>query len=159
MNIYHNILLIALALCILPRCSYCSDEEKSPTSHQENQCDYAMRGELDINTHKLDDYEFNSYLLNCAIAIIVPLPDESKVSIQDRIEKKLKISDLLIAQNLDVNFKDETGTTLLMAVIISYMPHDWKSQAAEILLTTGVDIETKNIYGKPALGSTYAMFF
>lgn len=150
MNIYHNILPIALALYILPGCSYSSDEEKSSVNHREEQCGYAMQGELDINTHKLDDPESNSYLLNCAIAIIVSLPNESKASVQNRTERKLKVADFLIAQNLDVNFKDETGTTLLMAAIISYMPRDWKLKAAEILLLKGIDIEAKNIYGKTA---------
>jgi len=78
MNIYHNILPIALALCILPGCSHSSDEEKSLISNREDQCDYAMRGELDINKDKSENSERNSYLFNCSIAIIVPLPNESK---------------------------------------------------------------------------------
>lgn len=151
MNIYHNILPIALALCILPGCSHSSDEEKSLISNREDQCDYAMRGELDINKDKSENSERNSYLFNCSIAIVVPLPNESKTSVHERTEKKLKIANFLITKNLDVSFKDETDTNLLMAVIISYMPRDWKLQAAEILLAKGVDIEAKNIYGKTAL--------
>ncbi len=151
MNTYHNILSIALILCVLPGCSYSAGEKKPLISDRDSQCDYAMRGELDINAYKSGDSKFNSHLLNCALAIIVPLPAESKALVQDRTEKKLEIAGFLIEQNLDVEYKDETGSTLLMVLIISYMPSDWKLKAAEILLLKGADIDAKNSYGKTAL--------
>jgi ankyrin repeat protein len=137
-------------LYILPGCSFSSDEGNIPIGDRGSLCDSAMQGELKIKKYRLDNANLNSYMLNCALAVIVSYPDESKESVQVRREKKLQIADYLLAQDLNPNYKDESGGTLLMAVIISFMPDNWKLKAAEALLLKGVNIDTTNMYGKTA---------
>jgi hypothetical protein len=150
MNISHKILLTALILSISPGCSYSSNERVSLVSNWKSLCGHAMQGELEIDKHGINDPKFNSYLFNCAIAIIVPLPNESQSSVKKRMNKKLKVADALMEKNIDVEYKDETGTTLLMSVIISHMPRSWKLKTAENLLIKGANIGAKNSYGKTA---------
>jgi ankyrin repeat protein len=151
MNTCREIIFLALMLSILPGCSHSSDKTNDKSTDRTSQCDYATRGELDTKVHKSDDSSLNSYLLICALDINVPLVDESKQSIKQRNRKKLKIADFLMTQKLDLDYVDDTGSTLLMVLVISDTPHDWKLRAAEALLQKGADIQIKNKYGKTAL--------
>jgi ankyrin repeat protein len=114
-------------------------------------CKDAEYGTLNLNKdQKMKPLEY-SYLINCAISEVVSLPDEKSTSVENRNAKKRKIADFLLSQNFDVNYRDESGSTLVISVILSYMSSEWKIKNVEKLISKGCDINKKNKYGKSAV--------
>lgn len=97
----------------------------------------------------------NSYL--CAVAVFIPDPSpisgESKSKEQRMNEKitRTKIADFFLSKEVDVKFRNEYGDTLLMSVVLSFLPDEWKEGAIKHLIRKGVDIEAKNADGDTAL--------
>jgi hypothetical protein len=56
----------------------------------------------------------------------------------------------LLSKKININFKNEYGDTLLMSVISSFLPIEWKEKTIQLLIDRGVDINEKNINGDTA---------
>jgi len=110
-----------------------------------------MHGKLDLSSIRELGALDNAYLFNCAVSVAVSLPDEDPISIRNRNEEKIKIADFFMSQDIDVDYKDNTESTLLISVIVAYMPSDWKVKFTNSLISKGCDIKKKNKYGKSAL--------
>ncbi len=151
MNIYLKLMPFILATSVLSGCAYSSEKDFFDSDRKKAQCDHAMYGKLDTSLFDSGDPQFNSYVFACSLAIVVPLPNESRISVKNRIKRKLEIADFLMTKNMDVSYKDETDSTLLMTVIISFMPDEWKLDTAKVLIQKGCDVKAKNSYGKTAI--------
>ena len=114
-------------------------------------CKEAMYGKLDLSIVQNIKPLNNSYLFNCAVSAVVSFPNEKSNSVNNRKERKVKVANFFIFQDIDVTYKDESGSTLLISVITSYMPSNWKVKFVKILISKGCDIKEKNKYGKSAL--------
>ena len=69
-----------------------------------------------------------------------------------RLKKnKVKIADYFLLQKLDLTYRNEDGNNVLMAVITSFLPEQWKEKAVSVLLDKGVDLKEKNLNGDTAL--------
>ncbi len=151
MNIYLKILLIIIAANLLSGCARSSESDISISDTTKKLCEEAKYGKLNLSTvHNMEPLN-NSHLFNCAVSVVVSFPDEKASSVKSRTEKKIKLADFFMSQDIDVNYKDESGGTLLMSVITSYMPSEWKVKAVRTLVSKGCDINEKNKYGKSAV--------
>ncbi len=150
MNIYLKTVLVFCITIFLSGCAWSLESKIPAHDFRIHQCDAAKYGELDIALLDSNDPFHNSFLLNCAVSVVVPGPDEGKNAIMGRIEKKQAIAAFLLTNKLDINYKDQDGVTLLMAVILSYMSEDWKEKAVKRLIDKGCSIQTQNNYGKTA---------
>jgi ankyrin repeat protein len=158
MNIMYSYLKIQIAICALYAslagfgCANVSAEPKKPSSsdNQSIQCVAASRGELDLATVDYGSPEKNAYFFNCAVAVFIPDPGpisgESKSKEQRMNEKitRTKIADFFLSKEVDVKFRNEYGDTLLMSVVLSFLPDEWKEGAIKRLIRKGVDINAKN---------------
>jgi ankyrin repeat protein len=52
---------------------------------------------------------------------------------------------------IDTSYVNQYGNTLLMSVVMSYLPLDWKLTTSRKLIESGVDINHTNDYSKSAL--------
>jgi len=114
-------------------------------------CNEAMFGKLNLKSVKKMKPLNNSYLFNCAVSAVVSFPDEKSISVQRRNEKKLNIADFFISQDIDINYQDDSESSLLISVVASYLPSEWKLKFTKILISKGCDIKKKNKYGMSAL--------
>jgi len=67
------------------------------------------------------------------------------------MNNKKRIANFFINREIDIKYKDNNNTTLLMSTIESYMPKEWKFQAAKILVDKGSDINAKDNYSNTAI--------
>lgn len=138
-------------------CAVVSAEPKPSSNIRTDQCVAASRGELDLSIVDYDNPEKNAYLFNCAVAVFIPDPSpisgESKSNEQRMDEKKrrTKIADFFLSKEMDANFRNEYGDTLLMSVVLSFLPDEWKVGAMKRLIRKGVDVEAKNADGDTVL--------
>lgn len=148
MNIYLKIFLAVLSPFLI--CSEILASDTAISESRQQQCEEARSGELDLRKARNTNRSHNAYLFNCAISVVVPFPDEKAGSLKGTIEKKQQIADFFISKGIDVTYKDETGSTLLMSVIVSYFPREWKIKTVKLLITKGTDVRTKNMFDKTA---------
>lgn len=153
MNICLKILFVIIATGLLSGCAWSSESDVSiaEAMNMKQLCKEAMYGKLDLNIVQNMEPLNNSYLFNCAVSVVVSFPDEESDSVKNRKERKIKVADFFISQDIDATYKDESGSTLLISVITSYMPSKWKVKFVKILISKGCDIKEKNKYGKSAL--------
>ena len=144
---------------ILPlECVFSSSEEQaSRLEHLSKQCHEAKHGMLNLNSDNYNNPSTNSYLFGCAVSVVIPsvnmVSGENK-SNADRLaqkREKSKIADILLSKGIDASYKNEHGDTLLMLVIISFLPNEWKEETVKILIKKGVSISEKNSNGDTAM--------
>lgn len=125
----------------------------------ENLCYEVGHGELSLlqvqgKVQKMSPLDM-SYLFECSLTIIIPWPGETEnsksVKIQNRTKRKVEIASFFINKGVDVNYKDETGSNLLVAVTISEIPEKWKIKFIKILISKGCDANENSKEGYSAL--------
>lgn len=151
MNICLKILFAIIATGLLSGCVSSSKSDVSVTDTMKQLCKEAMYGGLDLSMVQNMKPLNNSYLFNCALSAVASFPDEKPNSVKNRKERKVKVASFFIYQDIDVAYKDESGSTLLISVITSYIPSNLKVKFVKILISKGCDIKEKNKYGKSAL--------
>ena len=151
MNFYRKSKLLLFAILIIS-CTAWSSESESPISvENDDQCANATYGKLDLNKIESTDPSHNSFLLSCSLSAVVPKPDEDRAALDKCMKDKQKLASFLLAKNLDIGFKNSHGSTLLMSVVVSYFPDEWKEGAVKILIEKGCDISAVNNFGKTAM--------
>ncbi len=125
--------------------------QKDEAAERKELCYKASYGDLSVSQIDTSNQEENAFLLNCAVSVIVPMLNESKKIALERNSKKVNLANSLLALELDVNYVDETNTSLLMSIVISYMPQPWKLKTTQYLLEHGAKLNFVNEYGKSAL--------
>ncbi len=149
MNIYLKYLFVIYVALTTFGCF--SSSAKSFPSHKypTEKCYDAKQGELDLSLGDYSDPFINAYLFDCAVSVTISGPNlisgESKSKEQRRSEKekRTKIADFLLSKEIDINFKNKYGDTLLMSVISSFLPDEWKKKTVMILIKRGVDVNRK----------------
>lgn len=151
MNICLKIFCVVIVANLFFGYVWSSERDASISNSRKKLCEDVKYGKLKLDAaHNVGSLQ-NAYLFNCSISIVVPFPDEKASLIRSRAEKKLTLADYFLSQDIDVNYKDESGGTLLMSVITSYMPSSWKIKVTKILISKGSDVNAKNKYGKSAI--------
>jgi|GEM_PF-4814215 len=152
MNIIHKYVIIGLLLTIAPSCSYSSDRQVREYPAQ--LCNEAQHGQLDIEIAPIADPHINSYLLDCAVSVVIPEvsfysgPHKGNSSIK---ENKKMIADYFLAQDLDLTYRNDDGDNVLMSIITSFLPEPWKEKAVVTLLEKGINLKEENKNGNTAL--------
>lgn len=157
MNFYLKYLFVINVTLLSFGCVGYSAEPKSNHKYPTEQCYKAKHGELDLNLIDTTDPLNNSYLFDCAVSVTISGPSlisgesKSKAIRRAEKEKKTKIANFLLSKEINIKFKNEYGDTLLMSVISSFLPDEWKEKTVEILIKKGVDINEKNSNGDTAM--------
>jgi len=150
-NICLRILSIIVATGLFSGCSWSLERDVLIAENTKQLCKEAMYGKLDLSIVQKMEPLNSSHLFNCAVSVVVSFPDEEANSVKNRLARKIKIANYFISQDIDVTYTDESGSTLLISVITSYIPSKWKVKFVKALLSKGCDMNVKNKYGKSAL--------
>lgn len=136
MNIYLKNIFVSFVIFIFSGCVNSSDNSISKktleTNDRESLCYKANYGKFSLDSVNTDDSSFNSFLLSCSASVVVPMLDDSPDIAKQRKQRKVKLANALLALELDVNYVDESKTSLLMTVVMSYMPKEWKTKQSSI---------------------------
>jgi ankyrin repeat protein len=150
-NFCHNNKLLLFAI-LMVSCAALSSESETPISvDSNNQCANATYGKLDLSKIESAVPSYNSFLLSCSLSELAPKPDQDRTAFDKCMKDKEKLASLLLTKNLDADFKDSHGSTLLMSAVISYFPDEWKEKAVITLIEKGCDISAVNNYEKTAM--------
>jgi len=114
------------------------------------QCELVQYGTLNLKTIGFENSKLNSYLLNCSLLSVVAMHNESNQSVKASLKKKQDIASVFLSKKLNVDYKDNDGTTLLMSIVLSNLQTEWKVNAIKLLVSKGGNLNAKNIYGKTA---------
>lgn len=152
MNIAHKQFLVGLIAILATACAH--SNERQAREYPAQLCEQAKRGQLDIKSAPSADPHINSYLLDCAVSVVI-----SEVSMQSGAHKgnktvkdqKKAIADHFLSQPLDLSYRNDDGDNVLMSVITSFLPDPWKEKAVVTLLGKGVDLKETNKNGDTAL--------
>lgn len=157
MNINLKYILGIYTMFLSFECACSAADLKFNHNYPIDQCYEARQGTLNVELIDYSDPLNNSYLLDCAVSVSISEPSsisgKSKSKTQRRAEKEknIKIADFLLSKEIDINFKNEYGDTLLLSVILSFLPDEWKEKTVKILIKSGVNIMEKNNYGDTAM--------
>lgn len=157
MNLLLKVFCIVF-LCISILCAAnCSAEPLKGQDKPTSLCEQAKNGTLNISQIDISNAHSNAYLYDCSVAVVISDPIKVSGESGSKAERDLKkinrtkIADYLLANELDVNFKNQYGNNMLIATVISFLPIEWKEKAVERLIAQGINIEEKNNGGKTAL--------
>lgn len=139
-----------IAILLISCSAWSSESEVQVSAETNDQCKDATYGRLDLGNVEFKDRGHNAFLLNCSLSVVVPEPDEKREIYDKYMKDKQKLASFLLAKNLDVNYRDSHGSTLIMSVIVSYFPNEWKEKAVRTLIEKGCDVNAVNKYGKTA---------
>lgn len=140
-----------IAILLISCSAWSSESEVQVSAKKNGQCEDANFGRLDLRGVEINDPGHNAFLLNCSLSVLVPEPDEKWETYNKRMKNKQKSASFLLAKNLDENYRNSHGGTLLMSVVVSCFTDKWKEEAVKILLEKGCDINAVNSYGKRAV--------
>lgn len=144
-------IIIAFYILGLSGCVSAEDTFFQISEEDKYKCDKAQYGNLELKNFDFSNRNKNTYLFNCVLQVVVPAYNESSQSVQTRLNKKKKLASIFLATDINVNYKENDGTTLLMSVILSSLNPSWKIMAVKQLLSKGASKNIKNKYGKTAL--------
>jgi ankyrin repeat protein len=148
MSTIPKIIFISFFITVLPGCA------TAKNVYNERDillCEKAKSGNIDTVTLKTDSLETNAFLLDCAMAVRISGPKDSRSETQKIRAIKMETADLLLKKNFDPKYVNEDGNTLLITAILSFFPDEWKTKTVKLLLDRGVDKNHKNNYGATAL--------
>ncbi len=152
---HHWVIYVILLLsgCVL------TSESIAFTSNQQDhskECHDAKNGKFNSKTGDYSNPLKNARLLSCAVAVTIGLPDDIKKQRETIRLKKCKLADFLLSKKLDISYTNDNGDSLLMTIIISFLPDEWKENTVKILISKGINIYHKNKSGNTAID--YAKF-
>ena len=152
MNIYPNKLrgiLLAGLLLIAPAAGLAA--KHSPTNDLTKQCASALIGDIDAS--KIDnDPETVAHLIHCALGSAIFEPTANVKAYTAKINRKKQILlNALFEKPWDKSSRSEAGQTVLMGLVLSDLPLDWRLKKIEALIDGGINIEEKNDMGDTAL--------
>lgn len=137
--------LIGGLFAVATGCVYASNQQAREYPVQ--LCEKAKYGRLDVTNTTVTDPHINSYLLSCAVSVvIVNVSFQSGSHEGDRSlkEDKKAIAEHFLMQTLDLTYRSADGDNALMSVITSFLPEPWKENAVRILLDKGVNLKETN---------------
>lgn len=142
---------LALACCALIGCASIAMAGEIPANLLQEQCQAATYGTLDIK--KIPDTpDFVAMLLLCALRDVVYEPTTNQKQYVDKLnKKKIKMIESLLEKKWQPAARDEFGNTILMAMVMSYLPIEWRLKKVPYLIKNGCDLQAKNSGGKTAL--------
>jgi len=111
----------------------------------------AREGNIDIAAYNANDPVHNAYLFDCAVSVFIHYVKDTKKIIQEREQRKLKLASFLLTQKIHLAYTDEHGDSLLVSVVNSYLPIEWRLKTASFFLSKGLDPYKKNTFGNSAL--------
>ena len=151
MNLHRKDIFVIFSILILSCTAWSLESETPIPVDKTSLCEDAAYGKLDLSKIETADPNHNSLLLSCSLSTIVPKPDEVRAEFDQSMKAKQKLASFLLTKNLDAGFKDSHGSTLLMSVVVSYFPDQWKEAAVKVLIEKGCDVSAVNNYGKTAV--------
>jgi ankyrin repeat protein len=150
-SIHKKTLLILGFFMLLPACGWGGGGMTVNEQNNVELCNKAKNGVLDINAIDLNSPQQIAYLFNCAVSVRIGEADESRQKYLDTQKNKMHIASVLLVKGVDVSYVNDDGDTLLMTVVISFLPDEWKYKTSQSLISKGVDIKHKNLNGDTAL--------
>lgn len=144
MSTSRTIKLIAALLLVVSGCA--AQEKKS--LHSGDECAKIHSGEVSYLSISTEDASANSAYFDCAIGVRIGEPAITAKP-ENQIEPT-KMADRFLS-NLDPEYRDLYGNNLLSILVISFTPLNWKLTTAQKLVDMGVNIYSKNQFGKTAL--------
>lgn len=152
MNIYLKTLVLICVATTLSEYAWSSEEDFPPYNPRSEECLEARYGKLNLNLVTKDDDSYNAHMFSCAIAPVIAGVKEKESEGRKRIKNKVKIADFFASKGMDINYRgSQYEDTLLMSVVTSYMPNEWKLKYVKMLLDEGADIHIKDSYGNTAI--------
>lgn len=151
MNFYLKPRIMIIAILLISCTAWSSESGVQVSAEKNDQCKDATYGRLDLGNLEFNDPGHNAFLLNCSLSAVVPEPDEKRETYDKCMKDKQKLASFLLVKNIDVNYRDLHGSTLLMSVIVSYFPDEWTEKAAMTLIEKGCDVNAVNNYGRKAI--------
>lgn len=150
-SIHKKILLIICFSVLLPACGWGGGSSDNNEKQNIELCDKAKNGSLNINAIDLKSVKHNSFLFACAVHVRIGEADETRQKYLEIQNGKMQVADTLFVGGLDASYVNQDGDTLLMLVVTSFLPDDWKLKSAKLLISKGVDKNHKNTNGDTAL--------
>lgn len=151
MNTYLKIGVIFASLLFSSSCSAFKADHTNMA-----QCQLAKHGELEPDAIDTSKPEFNSYLLDCSISVVVAEVSftsgasgaKKRASI---LSNRMSLADFILSKPLIPNYQNEHGNTLIMSVVSSFFPEDWKVKTLKNLMAMGADKNFITANGDTAL--------
>ncbi|WP_444996430.1 hypothetical protein [Aliikangiella sp. IMCC44359] len=157
MNIYLKCLFFVYVVSNVFGCISSVAESNPKQSFLKKQCNKAKQGKLDLKSLDYSSSMNNAYLFDCVVSVSISSPNmisgesKSKLERQKEKEEKIKIADFLLSKNINTNYTNEYGDTLLITTISSFLPNEWKEKTIKHLIQKGIDVSVKNKNGDSAL--------
>lgn len=151
MNVHPKPIIMTIVILLISCSAWSSENEVQVSSEEKDQCKEATYGRLDLGTMEFKNPGQNAFLLNCSLSAVVPEPGEKLETYDKYIRDKQTLASFLLTKNLDVNYRDSHGSTLLMSAIVSYFPGEWKEKTAKNLIEKGCNVNAVNNYGRTAI--------
>jgi ankyrin repeat protein len=116
----------------------------------ESECAAASNGTLGNAAFERADTQRRARFFWCALTPYVGEANETAAEFARVMRAKQKLADRLLALGVDVNYRDDSGTTLLMSVVTAKVPDAWKLRVVNRLLGAGADPNARNVHGMSA---------
>lgn len=152
MNIYPDKLrgiLLAGLLLIAPVAGLVGNH--NPANDLTKQYASALMG--DIYASKIgNDLKTVAHLIHCALSSAIFEPTANVKAYAAKINRKKQILlNALFEKPWDKSNRSEAGQTVLMGLVLSDLPLDWRLKKIESLIDDGINIGKKNDQGDTAL--------
>lgn len=129
----------------------CTAQNSFNSDRYKSECNEVSRGIFSASKFSDLDPQQNAFFLSCALSIEVTEINESRQSIKERKHNKQKAADFFLGKKLDINYRGEAESDLLMLTVVSNFEGQWKIATSKTLISKGIDLSNKNEYGKSAL--------
>ncbi len=117
----------------------------------DQQCASALTGDLDASKIS-NDPKTVANLIHCALGSAIFEPTANVKTYTAKINrKKQKLLNALLEKPWDKSSRSEAGQTVLMGLVLSDLPLDWRLEKIESLIASGINITEKNDQGDTAL--------
>lgn len=140
--------------CLLWMISACSQADSPTSDPLALLCENIKHGNFELSSVAVSDPHTNAYLFSCTVAVVIagPSPVSGPHTNKNNLKpKKIALANHLLAGGVDIRFSTNEDENLLMAVVASFMPEQWKADTVEALLKIGVDPAFKSKNGDTAL--------
>ncbi len=127
------------------------DDPKRNYDYNDPMCVAAGAGELKPETFENVSSTDRSFLLSCALSVVVGEADRTMEERGRLINKKQKLSDAILSKSIDIEFIGHEGNHLLNDLILSFFPEKWKIETLKKLIDMGGDVKHRNKHGKNAM--------